>query len=136
MMQQDYKFIQYVSFENIIETRKEDYYRALMDGQKNRGKAEERINKWILFFIECMVILTQRLKAKYATYNQLEKGLNERQQKIIQMLKKNKKAQIKDIDKAFPDYSRNTLKKDIAYLVNEGLLIKTGQGRGVMYYAK
>lgn len=136
MMQQDYKFIQYVSFENIIETRKEDYYRALMDGQKNRGKAEERIDKWILFFIECMVILTQRLKAKYDTYSQLEKGLNERQQKIIKLLKKNKKAQMKDIDKAFPDYSRNTLKKDMAYLVNEGVLIKTGEGRGVMYYAK
>lgn len=136
MMQQDYKFIQYVSFENIIETRKDDYYRALMDGQKNRGKAEERIDKWILFFMECMVLLTQRLEAKYATYSQLEKGLNERQKKIIQLLKKNKKAQIKDIDKAFPDYSRNTLKKDIAYLVNEGLIIKTGDGRGVTYHPK
>ena len=136
MVQQDYKFIQYVSFENVIETRKDDYYRALMDGQKNRGKAEERIDKWILFFMECMVILTQRLEAKYATYSQLEKGLNERQQKIIQLLKKNKKAQIKDIDKAFPDYSRNTLKKDIALLVNEGLVIKTGEGRGVTYHAK
>jgi Fic family protein len=136
MMQQDYKFIQYVSFENIIETRKDDYYRALMDGQKNRGKTEERIDKWILFFMECMVILTKRLEAKYATYSQLEKGLNERQKKIIQLLKKNKKAQIKDIDKAFPDYSRNTLKKDIAYLVNEGLIIKTGEGRGVTYHPK
>lgn len=136
MVQQDYKFIQYVSFENVIETRKDDYYRALMDGQKNRGKADERIDKWILFFMECMVILTQRLEAKYATYSQLEKGLNERQQKIIQLLKKNKKAQIKDIDKAFPDYSRNTLKKDIALLVNEGLVIKTGEGRGVTYHAK
>lgn len=111
MMQQDYKFIQYVSFENIIETRKDDYYRALMDGQKNRGKAEEQIDKWILFFMDCMLILTQRLEAKYAGYNKLEKGLNERQQKIVQFIKKQKKAQIKDIDKAFPNYSRNTLKK-------------------------
>jgi Fic family protein len=136
MMQQDYRFIQYVSFENVIETRKDDYYRALMDGQKNRGKADERIDKWILFFIECMTILTERLEAKYATYSQLEKGLNERQQKIIQLLKKNKKAQIKDIDKAFPDYSRNTLKKDIAFLVNEGLILKTGDGRSVTYHPK
>ena len=136
MMQQEYKFIQYVSFENIIETRKDDYYRALMDGQKNRGKATEQIDKWILFFMECMVILTQRLEAKYATYSKLEKGLNERQQKIIQLLKKNKKAQIKDIDKAFPDYSRNTLKKDIALLVNEGLVIKTGDGRSVTYHPR
>jgi Fic family protein len=136
MMQQDYRFIQYVSFENVIETRKDDYYRALMDGQKNRGKADERIDKWILFFMECMTILIQRLEAKYTTYSQLEKGLNERQQKIIQLLRKNKKAQIKDIDKAFSDYSRNTLKKDIAFLVNEGLIIKTGDGRSVTYHPK
>lgn len=136
MMQQDYKFIQYVSFENIIETRKEEYYRALMDGQKNRGKAEERIDKWIVFFMDCMVTLTQRLEAKYTTYRQLEKGLNERQQKILQLLKKAKKAQIKDIDNGLPGYSRNTLKKDITYLVNEGLIIKTGEGRGVTYHAK
>lgn len=136
MMQHDYRFIQYVSFENIIEIRKDEYYRALMDGQKNRGKAEERIDKWILFFMECMVILTRQLEAKYATYSQLDKGLNERQQKIIQLLKKDKQAQIKDIDNGFPDYSRNTLKKDIAYLVNEGLILKTGAGRGVTYHAR
>ncbi len=135
MMQQEYGFIQYVSFENIIETRKDDYYRALMDGQKNRGNKNELIDKWILFFLDCMVTLIQRLEVKYATYSQLEKGLNERQQKIIQLLKKNKKAQIKDIDKALPAYSRNTLKKDIAYLVDEGLILKTGEGRGVTYHA-
>lgn len=136
LMQQDYKFIQYVSFENIIETRKDDYYRALMEGQKNRGKANEQIDKWILFFMECLVMLTQRLQAKYATYSKLDKGLNERQQKILQFINKQKKAQIKDIDKAFAAYSRNTLKKDIALLVNEGLVIKTGEGRGVTYHAK
>lgn len=136
MMQQDYKFIQYVSFENIIETRKDDYYRSLMDGQKNRGKTEERIDKWILFFMECMTILTNRLAAKYTTYSQLEKGLNERQQQIVQLLKKNKKAKIKDIDEAFPGYSRNTLKKDVALLVKEGMLLKVGEGRGVTYYLK
>lgn len=136
MMQQDYKFIQYVSFENIIEARKDDYYRALMYGQKNRGKATEQIDKWVLFFVECIVILTQRLGAKYITYSKLEKGLNERQQKIIAFIKKHKKAQIKDIDKAFAAYSRNTLKKDMALLVNEGMILKTGKGRGVTYHAK
>jgi Fic family protein len=136
MMQHDYKFIQYVSFENIIEARKDDYYRALMDGQKNRGKSSERMDKWILFFVESMTTLTQRLAAKYETYNQLEKGLNERQQKILQLIKKNKKAKIKDIDEAFPTYSRNTLKKDVALLLNEGMILKVGEGRAVTYHVK
>jgi len=134
MMQQDYKFIQYVSFENIVETRKEEYYRALMEGQKNRNTNDEKIDKWILFFLDCMITLTKRLEAKYNTYSQLEKGLNERQQKVLQFIKKQKTAQINEIVDALIDYSRNTLKKDVAYLVNEGLLIKTGEGRAVRYH--
>ena len=31
-------------------------------------------------------------------------------------------------------YSRNTIKKDLAYLVNEGILLKTAAGRGVRYH--
>ena len=136
MMQQDYKFIQYVSFENIIETKKEEYYRALMDGQKNRYKKEELIDKWILFFLDCMVTLIQRLEAKYETYNKLNKELNERQQNILKLIKKKKSISIKEIENALPDYSRNTLKKDVSYLTNEGLLLKTGEGRGVRYHNK
>lgn len=136
MMQQEYKFIQYVSFENIIETKKEEYYRALMDGQKNRGKKEEQIDKWILFFLDCMILLTQRLEAKYKMYSKLSKELNERQQKILQYIKKQKKVQISEVENAFEYYSRNTLKKDLAYFVNEGLLIKTGEKKGVKYHIK
>jgi len=136
MLQQDYKFIQYVSFENIIETKKEEYYRALMEGQKNRGKNTELIDRWVLFFLECMVVLIQRLEIKYEAYNKLKKELNERQQKILQYIRKKKTVQISEIDNAFKDYSRNTLKKDLAYLVNEGLLLKTGEKRGVRYHIK
>ena len=50
LMKQDYQFIQYISFENLIEAKKEGYYRALMGGQKNRGKENERIDGWITFF--------------------------------------------------------------------------------------
>ena len=94
MMQQEYKFIQYVSFENIIETRKDDYYRVLMDGQKNRYQKEERIDKWILYFLDCMKILIQRLEAKYETYSKLSKELNPRQQKVLQYIKEQKIVQI------------------------------------------
>ena len=134
MMRHDYKFIQYVSFENIIETRKEDYYRALMEGQKNRHTDQEKIDKWILFFMDCMVTLIQRLEAKYATYSQLEKGLNARQQKVLEFIENQKTAQLNEIEKALQDYSRNTLKKDVMLLVNEGMLIKTGKGRAVRYH--
>ena len=136
LMKQDYKFIQYVSFENVIETRKEGYYRALMEGQKNHGKENERIDSWILFFLECLIVLTQRLEAKYETYCKLKTVLNERQQAVLNFIKERKTAQVGDIESQLKVYSRNTLKKDLVYLVKEGLLLKTGEGRGVRYHIK
>lgn len=134
MLQHEYKFIQYVSFENIIETSKEEYYRALMDGQKNRNNKNEKTDKWILFFLNCMVTLIKRLEVKYETYSNLDKIINKRQKEIIQLLKKKKTAQISEIENVLTDYSRNTLKKDILLLVNEGFLIRTGEGRAVRYH--
>lgn len=39
--------------------------KELMDGQKNHYKENERIDSWVLFFMECLITLTQRLEAKY-----------------------------------------------------------------------
>jgi len=136
LMQLDYQFIQYVSFEHVIESRKEAYYRALMDGQKNRYKEEELIFQWVIFFLESMIELTKRLEAKYDTYSKLKVLLNERQQQIVAYVKEQETIQIKGLESSLENYSRNTIKKDLAYLVNEGILLKTGEGRGVRYHLK
>ena len=136
LLKLDYQFVQYVSFEHIIENKKEAYYRALMEGQKNRYTQEERIDKWMIFFLESLIQLTGRLEAKYDTYSKLKLVLNERQQQIIAFVKDKQTVQIKDVEIEMNTYSRNTIKKDLAYLVNEDLLIKTGAGRGVKYHFK
>ncbi|MGB0429696.1 MAG: Fic family protein [Bacteroidia bacterium] len=135
LMQQEYEFVQYISFEHIIEERKEDYYRALIEGQKNRYKDTEKIDKWILFFLDCMVTLIKRLEAKYEVYSKLSKDLNERQKSVLEFVNQQKKVKMSDIELAFEEHSRNTLKKDISYLVNEGLVIKTGERKGTRYHA-
>lgn len=134
LMQQEYDFVQYVSFEHIVEERKDDYYRALMDGQKNRYKDTEKIDKWILFFLDCLVTLIKRLEAKYEIYSKLSKDLNERQKAVLEYIKKQKKVRMSEVEEAFKDHSRNTLKKDLTYLVNEGLLLKTGELKGTRYH--
>ena len=135
-MKQDYQFIQYVSFENVIEARKEEYYRVLMEGQKDRYKDSERINAWALFFTQSLVNLTQKLEVKYDTYSKLKTALNKRQKQVLDFIKKNEPSQIGDIEKALEEYSRNTLKKDLNYLVQEGLLLKTGDRRGTKYHIR
>jgi Fic family protein len=135
LMKQDYQFIQYISFENVIESKKEGYYRALIEGQKNRYKKSERIDSWVQFFLESLIILTQRLEAKYETYSKLKTVLNERQENVLEYIKEHNNAQVGELESQLKGYSRNTLKKDLAYLVKEGLILKTGEGRGVRYHA-
>jgi Fic family protein len=135
-MKQGYGFVQYISFEHIIEKRKDDYYKALMDGQKNRYQENERIDGWVLFFLDCLVTLTKRLEAKYEVYSNLKPSLNLRQQKVLEFIKEQKTVQMASIEFAFAEESRNTLKKDLAYLVREKLILKTGERKGTCYHAK
>jgi len=136
LMKLDYGFVQYVSFEHVIESKKDAYYRALMSGQKHRYKREERIDKWVIFFLESLIELTQRLSVKYDTYSTLKVALNERQRRIVSFVKAKEPVQVGEIEASLEDYSRNTIKKDLSYLVQEGILLKTGAGRGVRYYLK
>ena len=134
LIKQDYRFIQYVSFENVIESKKDEYYRVLMAGQKDRYMDHEKIDAWVLFFMQSLITLTERLEAKYVIYSKLKTALNKRQQQVLDYIAKHEATQIGDIEKALPEYSRNTLKKDLAYLVREGLLLRTGDRKGTRYH--
>ena len=134
LIKQDYRFIQFVSFENVIETKKEGYYKALMEGQKNRDKRTERIDSWVVFFLDCLIELTRRLDVKYAIYSKLKTVLIGRQQSILEYIKEQKTVRISELVTKLDGLSRNTLKKDLAFLVREGLILKTGEGRGVRYH--
>lgn len=136
LLKQDYNFIEFVSFEHVVENRKDMYYRVLMETQKHRGTDDEILDKWVAFFLDCLIILTEKLKVKYETYNNLKSSTNDRQKKVLAYIDKNKTIQIKDLNEDLSQYSRNTLKKDLQYLVKEGLILTTGSGRGVKYHAK
>lgn len=136
LLKLDYGFVEYVSFEYVVENKKEAYYRALMDGQRNRYNDDERIDKWIIFFLNSLVKLTKRLEVKYDTYSKLKLSLNERQQAIVSYLKEEGPVQISDVESHLEVYSRNTIKKDLSYLVKNDVLLRTGSGRGVRYHFK
>lgn len=134
MMKQGYDFIQYISFDRVIETSRDEYYRVLMDGQQNRYKDKERISTWVLYFMKSLITMTEGLDAKYETYSKLKTALNKRQKLVLDFIRENEPAQVGDVDKALLEYSRNTLKKDLAYLVDENLLIQTGDRKGTRYH--
>lgn len=136
LLKQDYNFIEYVSFEHEIENRKNLYYQVLMETQKYRGSDDEMLDKWMIFFLDSLINLTEKLKTKYDTYNNLKTSTNDRQKEVIAFIEKHLTIQIKDLEESLPQYSRNTLKKDLQYLVKEGLILTTGSGRGVKYHSK
>jgi len=133
LLQKDYMFIQYVSFENLIEKTKKEYYQALMEGQKNRNKGNENISKWILYFLDKLNILTQRLDAKYDVFKSKGGYLNERQKEIKEYLIKNQPLKISDIAKRFESININTIKKDLQYMKREQIIISVGKGKGTVY---
>ncbi len=136
LLRHDYPFIQYISFENLIEARKKEYYKALMTGQKNRYKNEEKIDQWIVFFLDCIAGLITKLEIKYAAFSKKGAYLNERQKAILAVIKKKAPVKFSDIVETLPKVSPNTLKKDLLYLIAEERISKTGQGRGTVYGIK
>ncbi len=133
LLRSDYPFIQYVSFENIIEERKSDYYRVLMEGQKNRYTEKEKIDAWLLFFFNCLYDLTLRLDAKYSNLKSKGSYLNERQKIVLEYIKVNQPVKVSDIAKGLPEYPQNTIRRDVIYLRDEQAITPIGSGRGTKY---
>ncbi len=136
LLRQGYDFILFSSFENLIEERKRDYYRVLMDGQQQRGQTEEPevIDKWLVFFLDCLLTLTQRLDEKRQSFLNTKDYLNDRQKQVLAVFIKNSPAQLSNIIEHLPHIPRATLKRDLSILVERRLLTQVGNGRGVRYF--
>ncbi len=133
LLQNNYFFIQYVSFENLIEATKKAYYQALISGQQHRNTSKENIAGWLVYFLDKIHVLTQKLDAKYDVFKSRGGYLNERQKEIKKYLQQHQPLKISDIAKEFNCMSRNTIKKDLQYLKQEQVIRSVGQGRGTVY---
>jgi Fic family protein len=136
LLKQGYPFVQYISFENLIEERKKEYYKALMAGQKHRYKKEEKIDQWTLFFFDGLATLTKKLEKKYEVYNKKGGYLNDRQKQVLSVIKKQAPVKLSDIMAALPRINRSTLKQDLNYLLNENSITRLGHGKSTVYVIK
>ncbi len=136
LLQQEYLFVQYVSFEKVIENSKKEYYKALMEGQKNRYTNREKIDNWVLYFLDSMSILIKRLEKKHEIYKNTKTYLNDRQKVIKGLIIKHQPVKISDLMKHLTGFSRNTIKKDLTYLRNENLVEIIGKNKGTLYLMK
>lgn len=129
----DYRFIQYGSLEKRIEHHQNDYFKALQEGQINRYSYEERVDRWILFFVQTLSKLTNNLEQKHNAIKSKKSYLNPRQKKIIAFIKKNQPLKLADLNEGMIDISINTLKKDLVYLKTKEIIRSEGKNRGATY---
>ena len=136
LLRQGYEFVQYISLENQVEEKKQGYYQSLMDGQRKRNTEEEIIDKWMIYFLESLESLIKKLELKYQQYKEKGPYLNTRQKKILEHIKLNEPVKTGDLAIYLSEESRNTIKKDLLYLRQEGVIEKIGKGKGTIYVIK
>lgn len=124
-----YSWIQYVSFEHEIESRKAEYYKILMQCQRDRP-GEDATN-WVMFFLECLKNIQSQLLLKINEKERRE-SVGVREQSIYNYVENHPGSSSGDIAKnlAIPN---PTVKKILAELVNNRNLVVHGAGRGTKY---
>ena len=134
LLKKEYNFVQYVSFEHIIEERKKEYYQVLMNCQRRRGTEEEAIGSWIIFFLECLLSLSRKLENKLEAITYQDKYVSQRQKEIISTLQSGVKYKVSEIHNQFSDVTIHAIKKDLSYLSQENIIQKSGSGKGTVYF--
>ena len=133
LLRSDYDFIQYVSLEYEIEKRKKEYYKALMAGQKNRYSKKEKIADWVIFFLETIQLSIAKLEANIDSIANKNSYLNQRQRQVLEFISSNEPVKISDITASLTDFTLYILKKDVKYLVDEGMVRMLGKGKATIY---
>jgi len=78
--------------------------------------------------------LKETLSSKKDPENQFL--LNERQKKILEVLKEKEKVQVWQVKEVFPQVSKRTLRRDFEKLVNEGIIERIGEKINTFYQLK
>lgn len=129
LLNNGYKWIEYVSFEHEIENRKSEYYQVLRTCQAQRPK--EDVTAWMEFFLGCLANIQSQLIAKL-NRSGLETQLSPKEKLIYTIIQNRPNIQSGEISEklAIP---LPTVKRILSELTNKGLIEKKGSGRSVSY---
>lgn len=132
LLKNGYKWIQYVSFEHEIESRKSEYYQALRTCQAQRPN--EDITIWINFFLNALHNIQTQLMKKLEQ-NGIETQLSPRETAILTVIQNYSGLKSSEIAEklAIPN---STVKRILSNLQNKGTIEKQGNGRSTVYLTK
>jgi len=127
--------VPYASLESVIEQNKDLYYKALRRTQGTLKQDEPDWEPWLRFFLRCL----KKQKDNLVAQVELEKEERSREAElpllstqILQLLKKNERMSISEIETA-TGANRNTLKVRLRELVSVGYITQHGKARATWY---
>ncbi len=142
-----YDIKKFFSFEEYFDDTAMQYYVTLqaVSNQLVLDTHERDLTPWLEYFVEGVAIELNRVKEKVqrisvdvAVKDKLggQVMLNERQMIIMEFLHKYKSMQNKDFRKIFPEYSDDTVLREIKFLKQKSLVKKIGGTKRATYVLK
>jgi len=132
LLKNGYKWIQYVSFEHEIESRKSEYYQALRACQAQRPN--EDITVWINFFLNALSNIQTQLMQKLEQSG-VETHLSPREKAILTLIQNYSGLKSGEIAEKLK-IPNPTVKRILSELQSKGLIEKTGNARATLYLSK
>lgn len=129
LLKNGYKWIEYVSFEHEIETRKDEYYRALRNCQSQRPN--ENVTEWVSFFFNALLNIQSQLFDKLETSG-IQLQLSPKEKSIITFIGNHPGCKSGEIAKKL-DIPNPTVKRILSNLMGKNLIEKYGTGPGTNY---
>jgi len=131
LLRAGYSFVQYVSHEQLVEKRKDEYYIALRKSQETFKTEHKTIAPWLNFFLS--VVKEQATKAlSYLEEEKVEDTLSPKQYKVWTYISSVGEASPSDIVRA-THVVMPTVRQALDRLVELGTIKRIGRGRGTRY---
>ncbi len=142
-----YDIRKFFSLEEYFDENPMDYYLTLqaVSNQLVIDSHERDLTPWLEYFVEGVAIELNRVKekvqrisvdARIKEKNGDQIVLNERQMMILEYLHRHKNMHNKDFRKIFPDYSDDTVLRELKFLRQKGLIKKLGGTKRAEYVLK
>ncbi|MBI2020775.1 Fic family protein [Candidatus Daviesbacteria bacterium] len=142
-----YDIRKFFSFEEYFDENPMDYYLTLqaVSNQLVLDTHERDITPWLEYFTQGVAIELNRVKEKVQRISTdvmikdrlgEQVALNERQMAIMEYLHRHKSMMNKDFRKIFPDYSDDTVLRELKFLKQKGLVKKIGGTKKATYVLK
>lgn len=130
LLKNGYNWIEYVSFEHEIESRKPEYYQVLRGCQAQRPN--ENISDWINFFLDALKNIQGHLMQKLQINQADDEQLLPREKLVVSFIQNHPGCKSGDIAKGV-GLSRIIIIRQLSILIEKKLIEKHGSGSGTQY---